>query len=202
MKLIFALFGLPALFAWTPLDNEFIFTDQLPVNEIFESVPQDLDQSVLLIPRYDFVGIEDLPEGAPFSVAKQINSAAKKGNTTINEMAIKGYKFDYKLVSMSDIDSLKAQGYTYYLDMVLMPKQMKYPEAKAMVPTWEKYGTTNRMFRNRYTQFQFYFYIRDLRSNDAYITTRFRGTSEVYVGMKKFFQQASKDAALTDEGQH
>lgn len=167
----------------------------LPVGEIIEGVPDDLTSATLLIPRYDFVRLDELPDGAPPNAAKRINAEAKKGNTTINEMALKGYQHGYKLVSMSDLDTLKTMGYRYYMDMVLMPKQMKYPKPEAMVPSWEKYGTANRMYRNRYSQFQYYFYIRDLETNNAYITTKFRGTAEVYTGMLKFFKQVSKDVA-------
>jgi hypothetical protein len=76
--------------------------------------------------------------------------------------------------------------------MALMPKQMKYPKKEAMVPTYEKYKSVNSMFNNRYSQFVYYFYIRLLETNDAYITTKFRGNIEAYQ-RAKFLKQVSSD---------
>lgn len=164
------------------------------VNKIYEGVPEDLSKQKLLVPRYDFMDMENLPDGAPPNIAVRFNKEAKKGNTTIAELAEKNYAFKYKLTSVSEVEELKEQGYKYYMDMVLMPKGMKEPEKRAMVPSYDKYGAAHKMFNNRYTQFHYYFYIRDLETNDAYVTSKMKGNWDVYNCMRLFFRQVSKDA--------
>ncbi|RMG69425.1 MAG: hypothetical protein D6722_10380 [Bacteroidetes bacterium] len=108
-------------------------------------------------------------------------------------MLEKAYPYPYKLVSLSQVEAMKAAGYRYYLDMVLMPKQMDQPKREAMVPSYEKYETANKMYKNRYTQFHYYFYIRDLETDDAYMGTRLRGHFETYPAIQRFCKQVSKD---------
>jgi hypothetical protein len=82
------------------------------------------------------------------------------------------------------------------MDLVWMPKQMKEPKREAMIPAFERFESANSMFSNRNAQFHYYFYIRDLETNDVYITSRFQGNADAYAGMKKFLMQVSKDKGL------
>ena len=45
----------------------------------------------------------------------------------------------------------------------------------------EQFDTANRMYRNRYTQFHYYFYIRDLETNDVYFGTKLQSHFEIYL---------------------
>ncbi|MDX1905864.1 MAG: hypothetical protein SF053_02450 [Bacteroidia bacterium] len=163
------------------------------VNNIIQDVPADLRDSVLLVARYDELPEE--PGAAPDRQAyiAQVNRNAARGNEVLREVVRGIYPHPVEFVSLADIPAYKARGYAYFVDMVLMPKQMTVAKKEAMVPAWIKYGTANKMFANRYTQFQFYFYIRDLRTDDAYVTTRLRGHAEAYDGIRKFLGQVLKD---------
>ncbi len=167
--------------------------NDLPINETFEDVPENLATEVLLIPRYDIMDLKNLPDGLSPAVASKFNREAERANSYIRAIAQKHYPTKFVLVSLSDIDSLREEGYRYFMDMVLMPKQLRAPEPKAMIPSYDKYGATHKMFNNRYTQFHYYFYIRDLESDDAYLTSKFRGERDVYQGIKRFLKQLEKD---------
>ncbi|MCI4668170.1 MAG: hypothetical protein MRZ79_08535 [Bacteroidia bacterium] len=163
------------------------------VTKVIQGVPSDLSLETLLIPRYDFWDPEDAPKGAPPSVVVRYNREAKKANTTIDGIAQKYYSTKYKMADIKEVEAMKAQGYKYFMDMVLMPKGMREAEPRAMVPSFIKFGETYKMFNNRYTQFNYYFYIRDLETNEAYVTTRLKGNFDVYTSMRIFFKQVSKD---------
>ncbi|MEZ4852358.1 MAG: hypothetical protein R3B93_27890 [Bacteroidia bacterium] len=164
-----------------------------PVSEVLQTVPNDIEKENLLIPRFDLLDAEDGAVGTRRDFIVRVNKAAKRSNTTLNEIVSKAYPYPYKMVSLSEVESLKAEGYTYFLDMVLMPKQMKTHKVEAMVPAYEKYQSANRMYNNRNTQFHYYFYIRNLQTDEAFISTRFKGSSEAYPGIKYFLKQIVKE---------
>lgn len=166
------------------------------VTKVIKGVPKNLSTETLLVPRYDLWDPEDAPAGAPPSIVVRYNREAKKANTTIASIAQKHLSAKYKMADISEVEALKEEGYRYFMDMVLMPKGMKEPETRAMVPSYVKFGETYKMFKNRYTQFNYYFYIRDLETNEAYITTKFRGNFDVYTSMKLFFKHVSKDMLI------
>ncbi|MEM6348134.1 MAG: hypothetical protein AAF927_29910 [Bacteroidota bacterium] len=169
--------------------------DTPTVNNIIKEVPDELINTTLLLPRFVEYTKESAPEGMPESYIKVNNREAKRCNETMLEMAKKNYPFKVKLVDFSEIEEYRKQGYRYYLDMVLMPKQMEEPKKEVMVPSFVKYKSPQHMFTNVYVQFHYYYYIRDLETNDAYITTRLKGNEEAFVGINKFFKQLTKDLA-------
>lgn len=166
---------------------------QIPVNKIIPDTPSDLLQDTLLIPRFDFMDIEDGAVGRRRKFIVDMNRRAKESNTTLDKTIRKAYKFEYKLISLSEIGYYKKKGYKYFLDMVVMPKQMKQPKPEALVPAYDKYRTANKMYNNRNTMWHHYFYIRDIQENDAYITKRFKGGAEVYRGIASTLKQFQKD---------
>lgn len=172
-------------------------SSDIPVNKIIPNTPEDLDTETLLIPRFDFMDVEDGAVGKRRQFVVQMNRRAKEANTTLNETIVKAYPYKYKLVSLGDIDRLKAEGYRYFLDMAMMPKQMKQPKPEALIPAYEKFRTANKMYNNRNRMWHHYFYIRDLKENDAYITQKFKGNAEVYRGISQVLKQFEKD--LTEE---
>lgn len=182
-----------ALFSPTESSIETVIRDDLTVNKIIQNVPDDLAESTLLIPRYDLFDLEEaLGKRRDFVI--NYNKAAKRNNTTINDIVKKSYAHEYKLVGLKDVEGFKSDGsYKYYMDMVLMPKQMPMVKREAMVPTFVKFNNLNKMLSNRNTQFRYYWYIRDLETNDAYITTNLRGQKEEYSGMGKFLKIVAKD---------
>lgn len=165
----------------------------IPVNKIIPDTPADLAQDTLLIPRFDFMDVEDGAVGRRRKFVVDMNRRAKESNTTLDKTIRKAYNFEYKLISLSEIGYYKAKGYKYFLDMVVMPKQMKQPKPEALIPAYEKYRTANKMYNNRNTMWHHYFYIRDIQEDDAYITKRFKGGAEVYRGIASTLKQFQKD---------
>ena len=166
------------------------------VNRVITGVPDDLDRQTLLVARYDLADMEEVMPPKRREYLLSVNKAAKIGNTTINDIFKAQYPFEYKLVGLQQVQVYKAEGYRYFMDLVWMPKQMKEPKKEAMKPAYERFESANRMFSNRNAQFHYYFYIRDLETGDAYITSRFQGNADAYNGMKKFVAQIRKDKAL------
>lgn len=169
------------------------FQEDPIVNEIITGVPGDLEAGKLLIPRYDMIDMEEVMHPKKRKWALSVNRSAKTGNTTIKEIFDGKYPFEYKMANLQQVEALKAEGYRYFLDLVWMPKQMKTPRREALVPAFEKFDSANRMFSNRNSQIHYYFYIRDLQTGDAYITSNFKGSPDAYIGMKKFLAQVNKE---------
>ncbi|MEM7655725.1 MAG: hypothetical protein AAF399_06310 [Bacteroidota bacterium] len=163
------------------------------VRKILFNAPEDLPQDTLLIARFDMLDPEDGARGPKRDYIVQVNRAAKKGNTTLNEQVLKAYPFPYKLISLSEVEWYREQGYRYFMDMSLMPKQLRQPKPEALVPCWFKFESANKMYNNRNAMWHYYFYIRDLQSGDAYMTSNMRGQGEVYVGIRKFLNQVRRD---------
>ncbi len=174
----------------------FSLPSQLPVNDIYEGIPPDLFAHQLMIPQFDLL----VPEGAITPGERRhimnVNRQVREGNTILNKILSKDYKKPSLLVSLDQIDSLQSVGHKYFLDMVLMPKQMHYPKKAAMIPSFIKFETANHMYNNTYSQFHYYFYIRDLQTGNAYITTRFRGNADVYKCISVFLKQVIKDSEV------
>ena len=170
-------------------------SQQIPVNRIIPDTPEDLDKNVLLVPRFDFMDAEDGAVGQRRKFIVSMNRRAKEANTTLNKTILKAYPYEYKLISLSEINYYKANGYKYFLDMALMPKQMKQPKPEALVPAYEKWRTANKMYNNRNSMWHHYFYIRDIQENDAYISQKFKGSGEVYKGIGATLRQFKKDLA-------
>jgi len=168
-------------------------SQQIPVNKIIPDTPKDLFSDTLLIPRFDFMDVEDGAVGRRREFVVSMNRRAKESNTTLNKAIYKAYPYEYKLISLSEINYYKAKGYKYFLDMALMPKQMKQPKPEALVPAYEKYKTANKMYNNRNRMWHHYFYIRDIQTDDAYITKNFKGNPEVYPGISRLLKQSQKD---------
>ena len=176
-----------------PSMNSLPVMGDLPVNKVIEGVPEDLEESTLLIPRYDLFDMDEAI-GKRRDFVINYNKAAKRNNTTINDMVKKSYPFEYKLVGLKDVEGYQQEEtYRYYMDMVLMPKQMTQVKKEAMVPSFIKFNNLNKMLSNRNSQFRYYWYIRDLKTDDAYITTRLQGQKEEYAGMGKFLKIVTKD---------
>ncbi len=165
------------------------------VRNIIESVPMELKGETLMIPRFDLLDPEKAVMGEERKFMIAVNRQAKQGNTTMNKVVLKNYDHTYGLVTLQSIDSLQEKGYRYFVDMVLMPKQMKYPKKEAMIPMYRKHKSLNSAFTNRYSQFVYYFYIRDLRTNDAYISSKFKGHPEAYKGIGNFLKRVNADLA-------
>ncbi|MDX2247698.1 MAG: hypothetical protein SF052_13015 [Bacteroidia bacterium] len=163
------------------------------VNDIFSDSPKELKEKVLLIPRFDLMDPEEGVTGNRRTFIIEANKAAKRANSSLKETIDKSYSFEYKLVSLSEVESLKEEGYRYYMDMVLMPKQMETPKKEAMRPSFVRHSTANKMYQNNNLQFHYYFYVRDLETDDAYISSRLKGNADVYIGMKKFLSQVVSD---------
>ncbi len=163
------------------------------VNHIIQDVPDDLNIQTLLLPRFDEYTAENAPKGMPQAVLEVNNREAKRCNQSMLEIAEKRYPFKVELVSLSEVEAYREKGYRYFMDMVLMPKQMEEVKREVLTPSFQKYPTTNRMFTNDYVQVHYYFYIRDLETHDVYVTSRLKGNLEAFDGITAFLKQVSKD---------
>lgn len=183
------IWGLTALLSglWLPA------SPTADVRHIIMNAPEGLDTATLLVPRFDLLDPETGATGVRRDLIVRINKEAKRSNSALVSVLDKAYPYPYKLVSLRHVEAMRASGYRYYLDMVLMPKQMEVPKREAMVPTYEQYETANKMYTNRYTQFHYYFYIRDLETGDAYMGTRLRSHFETYPALQRFCKQVVKD---------
>ena len=170
------------------------FNDISTVNQIWYSLPDDISSERLLIPCFDELDYDENSTAKEIAFAKKVNTQAQSSNKTLDKVIRENYPFSYMLVTLDDVEEYKAKGYKYYLDMVIMPKQMAEAKKEAMIPSFEKFATANKMYRNRNAQFHYYFYIRDLETHDAYMSGKMKGNPEVYTGMSKFFKQIAKEA--------
>jgi|GEM_PF-2832448 len=195
MKKLFVSLSLVLLFAtqvfavhpiyWPPADS-------FPVKEIFQTVPIDLKENTLLIAQFDEV--KDSKRFSDRQLA-DINRSVNTGNGNITKVLKKSYPYEYKMISLRNMKDYLDEGYLYYLDVVIMPKQMQYPRnPKALVATYKAHPSANRMYVNRNLQFHYYFYIRDIQTDDIYITRKFRGDYDVYDAMKAFLKQVVKES--------
>ncbi|MBX7242314.1 MAG: hypothetical protein K1X92_11245 [Bacteroidia bacterium] len=157
-----------------------------PVKSLYTSIPKDLKTSVLLVPQYDIVP-GDVPNAA------LINRSAKEGNAEIIRILKKSYSGKYKTVSLKEVEKKKQEGNRYFMDMVVMPKQMKEPKKEAMISSYRKFKTANAMFANYDAQFHYYFYIRDLKTDDAYLTEKFHGRFQAYQSMEEFLKRVNTE---------
>ena len=92
------------------------------------------------------------------------------------------------------MEQYKADGYKYFLDVAIMPKQLKQPKPEALTPAYERVTSANKMFLNRNIQFHYYFYIRDIQTGDVFLSTDFEGFEFTYKSLEKFMKQVKKDA--------
>lgn len=163
------------------------------VNRIIEGVPEDLHQETLLLPEFETFTKETAPKGMPASLIAFNNQEAQRCNQTMTQTATRKYPFKVELVSLQEVESFAQKGYRYYLDMTLMPKDLHEVKREVLTPSYRRYRAANNMFTNDYTQLHYYFYIRDLKTNDVYVTTRLRGNYDAFGGISKFLKQVSKD---------
>jgi hypothetical protein len=170
--------------------------ERITVNTIITDAPDDLAKDTLLVPRFDLMMPEVGATGERRKFIASVNSYARKSNSYLKEILDKNYPYPYRLVGLSEVDSLKDAGKRYFLDLVLMPKQMERVKKEAMVSAYRKYRTANKMYNNRDPQFHYYFYIRNLQTDDAYVNSRLRGNLEVYPAVKATLVQAVKDSQM------
>lgn len=158
-----------------------------PVNKVIAASPSDLLKQTLLIPQFDAVA-SDTKDAAT------LNEEIKAKNAEIVRIVKKNYGGKFKLVSIKQIESLKKQGYRYYLDVVIMPRQMHEANKEIMVSSYRKFKSLNAVLTNRNTQFNYYFYIRDLHSDDVYLSADFRGKFNEHDAMQTFLEQVTDES--------
>ena len=160
---------------------------------IFYSAPAELDQEILLIPAFDTLQMAKHATPERMAYVQKVNMAAKGANATLKEVIEGIYPYKYQLVSLKEVKTWEEKGIRYFLDLVLMPKQMQQLKMEALIPSYEKHTTANKMYRNNNLQFHYYFYIRDLQNGDIYAGTKPKGNAAVYKGIDKFLKQIIKD---------
>jgi hypothetical protein len=97
------------------------------------------------------------------------------------------------MVSISQIEEMSDSGHKYYLDMGLMPHQWKNPNPDALIPSFIRFKTANKMWILNDYQFHYYLYIRNLYTKEVYFTTKIRGDRDMYKAISIFLKQIKKD---------
>lgn len=162
---------------------------KFPVEKIRPNVPGELVNDTLIVAAFDLVEPEPGMAGPRRQQMIRINKAAKEANQTLFKFMTKHYPYPFKLVPLKYIPGFKADGYKWFLDMVVMPKQMKAPEPMALIPAYERHRSANRMYNHRNAMWHYYFYVRDLQNDDAYISRKFKGKGVMYDALKHYLRQ-------------
>jgi hypothetical protein len=170
-----------------------------PFRTILWETPADLSTQTLLVPMYEN-RVLDEGEQSLYKEDKQFraqvlrfNELVKEQNQNISTELEKSYKGKYKLVKLSEVDSLSKKGYKYYLDLIIMPKQFHEPEQKALVASYRAHETGSTMFNNYDAQFNYYFYIRNIQTDDVYLSKEFKGNFFLYDAMSDFLKRVRKE---------
>ncbi len=163
-----------------------------PIAAIFDSIPSDMGKNnKLLVAIFEDKELNPMEQRAlkrDKQFAKQVADLKRLVAERNAELVriLKKYNTPYQLVKMHDIDSLKAAGHKYYLDMSVMPKQFKEPKKEAMFPSYNRFDNANEMYANYNVQFHYYFYIRNIQNDDVYLTQNFKGYEQGFVSLEKF----------------
>ena len=168
---------------------------QVTVRQIYYDMPPGLAKDTLLVPAYD-VFDEGKLYGQALKKLRRFNRSAEEGNETLTKLLLKHYGMPFRLVPLSEVATYQQAGYTYFLDVVAMPRQWPKGEAGAMYASFRRYKTANNMYRINNFQFHYYFYIRELQTEDAFFATKPRGHRDVYTAMTLLFKHASKGVQI------
>lgn len=173
---------------------------QLPIGQIHHSAPPALAAQRLLVPEFELTIPEAAQNVAERQHMLQVNRQVREANTIMFGILAKSYGQPFELAPLRMADSLAAAGVSrYFLDMALMPKQLEAPKPAAMVPVFQRHRKANTMFYNTNLQFYYYFYIRDLQSQDVWLSSRFKGYAQPYKGMQAFLRRIAKDLQAQKE---
>lgn len=166
---------------------------------ILWETPADLASQTLLVPMYEN-RVLDEGEQSLYKEDKQFraqvlrfNELVKEQNKNISTELEKSYKGKFQLVKLREVDSLAKKGYKYYLDLIIMPKQFHEPEKKALKASYRAHETGSTMFNNYDAQFNYYFYIRNIQTNDVYLSKEFKGNFFLYDAMSDFLKRVRKE---------
>ncbi|RMG27577.1 MAG: hypothetical protein D6730_06915 [Bacteroidetes bacterium] len=163
------------------------------VNEVFYRAPDDLSSQVLLVPAFDVLEMQENDPPDRKAYVEKVNQAAIEANEALRQVIAKAYPYRFQLIGLGEVAAYKEKGYKYFLDLVIMPKQMERVKQAAMVPAYKKFTTANRMYRNGNYQFHYYFYIRDIQKDNAYVGKKLKGDPEVYRGISRFLRNIAKE---------
>jgi hypothetical protein len=165
----------------------------LPIGPLHWDFPEALKTDTLWVAAFCPLVMDQATTAAQQREIRAYNRRVKESNSTLFDILNKHYDYAFELAPFDSIEFLQAQGKRYYLDVVLMPKQMKQPNPEAMIPGFHRYSSINQMYNNLYAQFHYYFYIRDLQDGDAFLSSRLRGKLDAYPAMISFLKQIQKD---------
>lgn len=163
---------------------------QVTVSAVKAMFPSDLTHDTLLIPIFEEVPEVGLPKRERQKMAK-VNKLCREHNKTIQKIVAQKYDFPVKLVPLASFSQHKERGHYYALDYVAMPKFWPTYKQEAMWPSYRIYDHTREMYRITNYQFYYYFYIRDLSTDVAYVPKKPHGTPDVYNGMGWLLKKVS-----------
>lgn len=173
--------------------------EEKPFRKMLWETPADLDNQTLLVAMYENK-ILDEGEQSLYKTDRQFraqverfNGLVKEQNQNISKELEKSYKGKYMLVKLKEVDSLSKKGYKYFLDLIVMPKQFNEPEQKALIASYKVHETGSTMFNNYDAQFNYYFYLRDIQTNDVYLSKQFKGNFFLYDAMSDFLKRVRKE---------
>ncbi|MFK7971215.1 MAG: hypothetical protein AB8F95_12650 [Bacteroidia bacterium] len=168
-----------------------LFAQEPGVSEVHYDFPSALMHDTLIIPAYETFSTKGLT-GKDLQKTKRINALSKEHNETQRKLLVKYYPFPWKMVPLALVEAHKNRGHYYYLDYVPMPRHWRVPNPEAMVAMFLRYDRTLQIYRISNFQFWYYFYIRDLSTDQAYMSNPPHGHADVYTGMKWLWKHVAK----------
>lgn len=162
------------------------------VTSVSWEFPEALRTDTLIIPMYEVFSTRGL-SGKKLKQAQRVNSLSKEHNETMIKLLDKYYPYPWKLVPLAYVRDYTTDGHYYYLDYVPMPRHWRVPNPDAMVSMHLRYKRTLEIYRIHDYQFWYYFYIRDLSTDEAYMSNPPHGHADVYKGMTWLWKHIAKE---------
>ena len=153
--------------------------------------PVELKTDTLLIPAYDLIAAGSA-KGKKLKQIKRVNSLVREHNGEQRKILEKYYPYPWKLVSLWEVSIYRQKGHYYFLDHAVMPRHWPVPNPYAMAPTYRRYKSTNEIYRITDFQFHYYFYIRDLQTDKAFMTDPPHGQADVYAGITWLLKKVTR----------
>lgn len=168
-----------------------MYSQKPGVSDVLFEFPESLKTDTLLVPAYETFATRGLT-GKTLKQTQKVNALSKEHNDTQEKLLRKFYPFPWKLVPLAEVASYRDKGHYFYLDYVPMPRHWRRPNTEAMVAMYKRYDRTIEIYRITNYQFWYYFYIRDLTTDVAYMTNPPHGNADVYAGMTWLWKKIAK----------
>ena len=165
------------------------------VSSVSWEFPEALKTDTLIVPKFETFATKGL-KGKELKHVQKVNALSLEHNETLRDLLDKHYPFPWKLVPLADVKHYTQNGHYYYLDYVPMPRHWRRPNPEAMVSMHLRYERTVEIYRIHNYQFWYYFYIRDLTTDAAFMSNPPHGSADVYKGMTWLWKRIAKELGM------